>query len=80
MQSNSSRIWTRVAVSITYDDNHYTTDTSIVIISFVMFFKGLVKGLHEKDYKNYKTWKNFQSPRQLKLVWNTWMEKKKING
>ena len=25
---NSSRIWTRVAVSITYDDNHYTTGTS----------------------------------------------------
>ena len=26
MQSVSSRIWTRVAVSISYDDNHYTTD------------------------------------------------------
>ena len=25
MQSASSRIWTRVAVSISYDDNHYTT-------------------------------------------------------
>ena len=24
----SSRIWTRVAVSISYDDNHYTTGTS----------------------------------------------------
>ena len=24
MQSVSSRIWTRVAVSIFYDDNHYT--------------------------------------------------------
>ena len=23
-----SRIWTRAAVSISYDDNHYTTDTS----------------------------------------------------
>ena len=28
MQSVSSRILTRVAVSISYDDNHYTTDTS----------------------------------------------------
>ena len=28
MQSVSSRIWTRVAVSISYDDNHYTTNTS----------------------------------------------------
>ena len=25
MQSVSSRIWTRVAVFISYDDNHYTT-------------------------------------------------------
>ena len=25
MQSVSARIWTRVAVSISYDDNHYTT-------------------------------------------------------
>ena len=28
MQSVSSRIWTRFAVSISYDDNHYTTGTS----------------------------------------------------
>ena len=32
MQSVSSRIWTRVAVSITYDDNHYTTGTSTDIL------------------------------------------------
>ena len=25
MQSVSSRIWTRIIVSIFYDDNHYTT-------------------------------------------------------
>ena len=29
MQSVSSRIWIRVAVSISYDDNHYTMGTSI---------------------------------------------------
>ena len=28
MQSVSSRIWTRVAVFISYDDNNYTTRTS----------------------------------------------------
>ena len=28
MQLVSSRIWTHVAVSISYDDNHYTTNTS----------------------------------------------------
>ena len=27
MQSVSSRIWTRVTVSISYNDNHYTTGT-----------------------------------------------------
>ena len=29
MQSFSSRIWIQVAVSISYDDNDYTTGTSI---------------------------------------------------
>ena len=29
MQPVSSRIWTRVAVSISYDDNHYTTGTFV---------------------------------------------------
>ena len=28
MQLVPSKIWTRVAVSISYDDNHYTTGTS----------------------------------------------------
>ena len=27
MQSASSRFWTRIAMSISYDDNHYTTGT-----------------------------------------------------
>ena len=42
MQSFSSRIWTRVAVSISYDDNHYTTgmvkamDCEIVVREFVL--------------------------------------------
>ena len=31
MQSVRSRIWTRVAVSISYDDNHYTTGTSKIV-------------------------------------------------
>ena len=30
MQSVSSRIWTRVAVSISFDDNDYTTGTSFI--------------------------------------------------
>ena len=32
MLSVSSRIWTHVAVSISYDDNHYTTGTSTGVI------------------------------------------------
>ena len=32
MQSVSPRIWTRVAVSISYDDNNYTVDTSFAFI------------------------------------------------
>ena len=39
MQSVLSRIWTRVTVSISYDDNHYTTVTSnllrIIVISYM---------------------------------------------
>ena len=31
MRSVSSRIWTRVAVSISYDNNDYTTGTSIKV-------------------------------------------------
>ena len=31
MKSFSSKIWTRVAVSISYDDKHYTTGTSTTI-------------------------------------------------
>ena len=31
MQSVLSRIWTRVAVSISNDDNHYTTGTSFEV-------------------------------------------------
>ena len=33
MPSVSSRIWTRVVVSISYDDNHYTTGTSYIYFS-----------------------------------------------
>ena len=32
MQSVSSKIWTRVTVSISHDDNHYTTDTYLILI------------------------------------------------
>ena len=37
MQLVSSRIWTRVAVSISFDDNHYTMGTSITIFLSCVF-------------------------------------------
>ena len=36
MQSVSSRIWTRVVVSISYDDNDYTTGTSKKVIPWYL--------------------------------------------
>ena len=38
MQSVSSRVWTRVAVSFSYDDNHYTTGTSYFVFMMQVFF------------------------------------------
>ena len=35
MQSVSSRIWTCVAVSMSYDDNHYTTGILLILGFFV---------------------------------------------
>ena len=43
MQSILSRIWTRVAVSISYDDNHYTTGTSSVLGFLQSSEQGYVK-------------------------------------
>ena len=36
MQSVTSRIWTHVAVSISHDDNHYTTGTSLFFSFFFL--------------------------------------------
>ena len=38
MQSVSSRIWTRVAVSISYADNHYTTGVTTQLSLVVWIF------------------------------------------
>ena len=35
MQSVSSSIWTRVAVFISYDDNHYTTSVYLTVCSLI---------------------------------------------
>ena len=36
MQSVWSRIWTRIVVSISYDDNHYTTGTSTCMLQYIL--------------------------------------------
>ena len=46
MQSVSSRIWTRVAVSISYDDNDYTTGTFMIHI----FFNSLARSKYLSFY------------------------------
>ena len=38
MQSVSFRIWTRVAVSISYDDNHYTMGTFKLIMQLKWYY------------------------------------------
>ena len=38
MQSVSSRIWTCVAVSISYDDNHYTIMTDLTVFYLMISY------------------------------------------
>ena len=38
MQSVLSKIWTRIAMSISYDDNHYTTGTSAKSCLYMVWF------------------------------------------
>ena len=45
MQSVSSRIWTRVAVSISYDDNHYTTGTFVSYLTTKSSFEKNSNGI-----------------------------------
>ena len=63
MQSASSRVWTHVAVSISYDDNYYTMGSSIFnqpllsgriwhkvnfFFFFFFFFKQSLTGLNSE--------------------------------
>ena len=43
MQLVGSRIWNRVAVSNSYDDNHYTTGTFQNILELTVVYKRLIK-------------------------------------
>ena len=59
MQSVSSRIWTHVAVSISYDDNHYITGT----------FKFFIGYVQQPIILNAKAWlRDFTGPLKLLLL------------
>ena len=53
MQSVSSRTWTRVAVSISYDDKHYTTGTSRFYIYIKYMIRKLILLIHSKIIKQF---------------------------
>ena len=50
MQSVSSRIWTRVTVSISYDDNHYTTGTSMKNYDWPVLIIVAIRIIHSEYY------------------------------
>ena len=59
MQSVSSRIWTRVVVSISYDDNCYTTGTSLLYfiidaVANIIFAKTFELLFFNKHFTQFK--------------------------
>ena len=50
MQSVSSRIWTHVTVSISDNDNHYTTDTIIILNNTMGENKGVLCWLESENH------------------------------
>ena len=61
MQSVRSRIWTHVAVSISYDDNDYTTGTSLIVFMmkslqdkyFYVYWSQVTECISSKPVKNF---------------------------
>ena len=70
MQSVSSRIWTRVAVSSSCNDNHYTTDTSLLYTVDADF--GSWNKLHrikKIKFASDKFWTCISYPMSLEFGW-----------
>ena len=63
MQSVSSRIWTRIVVSNSYDDNHYTTGTSLLL--YTLLEPNLISSV-VCDHKFLDDFKHLFS----KTIWN----------
>ena len=70
MQSVSSRIWTRVAVSISYDDNHYTTGRYAVIINQSIPNWNLTIKCYLILYKKQKSKIKREETAELNVYWN----------
>ena len=77
MQSVWSRIWTRVAVSISYADNDYTTGTSNVerVINFVKELKNknkmkvtVIKIVNKIERRVLETWDLLSLKLQQKTI------------
>ena len=81
MQSVSSRIWTRVVVSISYDDNHYTTSTSKYAMLYIDLFHNpwyvvcllqnyncKLHGHNKNDYRAIKKWRIKLAPGEKNLA------------
>ena len=86
MQSVSSRIWTRVAVSISYDDNHYTTSTSKLEVKkfiHIQISKASITNLLRFDHGSFlsKKIKNKKSKRifRFNLESNSCLDDDDIN-
>ena len=73
MQSVSSKIWTRVAVSISYDDTHYTTKRKALYFLYkVNKFRDRSRGGHEGSlFDSYYTNVSKSVP-LLSLDCSTW--------
>ena len=75
MQSISSRIWTRVVVSISNDDKHYTTGTSNLILGFMQI-------LCSEDIPFWAIERTVTFPKKdVKMyLWFSLIEKSKVSG
>ena len=72
MQSVSFRIWTRVTVSTSYDNNHYTKGTSIKMNVNVCNYQLLFKKFKNSDYDiSYKPFFLVDNLLSLKNLGNT---------
>ena len=77
MQTFSSRIWTRVAMSISYDDNHYTTGTScyhnyIFKVQFMFLYCTLFVYNHMFAERERNIWNHLTNINDLEVI--IWFE------